>query len=248
MRVVLVTGAAGALGSELVRRYTADGDTVLMTDVVAPDPAGMEAVAVVGDLTDPDFTVRLARLIEERFGRLDVLVNCAGITHRSPAVTTDPDIFSRIMAVNWEAPIRLTQTLLPLLERAGGMVVNLGSMAGWMPVPGRAAYGASKAALTQWMEVFRHEARTRGVHVLNVHPSFLDSVMADASGGSDRERSSVGRALPVTEMAERIIEAERRLRPWVYPDRMARLASILWRMWPSAYQWLVARRFRAEIG
>lgn len=248
MRVVVVTGAAGALGSELARRYTAHGETVLMTDVVAPDPAGTKVMAVLGDLTDPDFTAHLARLVEERFGRLDVLVNCAGITHRSPAATTDPEIFSRIMAVNWEAPARLTQALLPLLQRAGGSVVNLGSMAGWMPVPGRAAYGASKAALTQWMEVFRHEARSRGVHVLNVHPSFLDSVMADASGGPARVRSSVGRALPVTEMAERIIEAERRRRPWVYPDRMARLASILWRVWPSAYQRLVARRFQEEIG
>jgi NAD(P)-dependent dehydrogenase (short-subunit alcohol dehydrogenase family) len=248
MRVVLITGAAGALGSELSRLYRERGHSVIMTDLTAPAPVDEEALTLACDLTDPSDLARLPRIVEERFGRLDVLVNCAGLTHRSPAATTDPVVFRRVMAVNWEAPIRLTQLALPLLERAGGSVVNLGSMAGWMPVPGRSAYGASKAALTQWMEVFRHEAHARGIHVLNVHPGFLDSVMVDVAGGVDRERSSVGRATPVPEMARLILRAEAERRTWLYPDRLSRLASVLWHLWPSAYHRLMVRSFRSELG
>lgn len=245
MRVVLVTGAGGALGSELARQFHQRGDVVVTTDLVEPG-GGSHSMAC--DLTDPTSLEDLVEGVRQRLGRLDVLVNCAGLTHRSPSISTDPAVFASVMAVNWEAPVRLTQLAFPLLEESGGTVVNLGSMAGWMPVLGRSAYGASKAALTQWMEVFRHEAAPRGVHVLNVYPSFLDAVMSDSSGDSGRSRSTTGRLTPVPDMARLIIEAEERRLRWLFPDRLSRLSSLLWRVWPTLYGRLMVRRFRSELG
>lgn len=266
-RTVVVTGAGGALGTALSRRFAADGAIVVRADLAPPDtPPDLDAdrhPAVACDVSRPGDLAALVDTAIHRTGRVDVLVNCAGITHRSPAATTDPDLMARIMAVNWEGPMRLSQLALPHLAVTGGSIVNLSSMSAWMPVPGRAAYGASKAALTQFMEVLRHEAAARGVNVLDVHPSFLDSVMPDMAtgprgGGGDeaavdreagqrRPRTSVGRAMQVDELAAMIVAAEAARTRWLFPDRFAHAASLLWRVAPGTFHRLMARRFADEL-
>lgn len=285
-RTIVVTGAGGALGTALARRFAEDGAVVVRADLTAPPrwpgTDGDRHPGVTCDVTVPADLAGLVETAIHRTGRLDVVVNCAGITHRSPAATTDPDLLAHVMAVNWEAPMRLSQLALPHLAAVDGSIVNLSSMAAWMPVPGRAGYGASKAALTQFMEVLRHEAATRGVNVLNVHPSFLDAVMPDqasvtAPSGPDqpspddddepdrkhpdrsgprgtapspsdpRPRTSVGRALPVDDLAAMIVEAEAARVRWLFPDRLAYAASLLWRVAPGTFHRLMARRFAAEL-
>ncbi|MFP3386548.1 SDR family NAD(P)-dependent oxidoreductase, partial [Tritonibacter sp. SIMBA_163] len=85
-------------------------------------------------------------------GGVDLLVNNAGITHRSLAADTDPAVLARVMTVDWEAPAALTLALLPDLRARGGGLINIGSMAGWMPVLGRAGYCSAKAAFGQFFE------------------------------------------------------------------------------------------------
>ncbi|MBY5161043.1 SDR family NAD(P)-dependent oxidoreductase [Salsipaludibacter albus] len=266
-RTVVVTGAGGALGTALARRFAADRAVVVRADLVDPDgPTDLDEDRhpwVTCDVTRPGDLAALVDTAIHRTGRLDVLVNCAGITHRSPAATTDPDLMARIMAVNWEGPMRLSQLALPHLADTRGSIVNLSSMSAWMPVPGRAAYGASKAALTQFMEVLRHEAAARGVNVLDVHPGFLDSVMPDLAigpggeggdgaaddreAGRPRPRTSVGRALQVDDLADMIVMAEADRTRWMFPDRFAHAASLLWRVAPGTFHRLVARRFADEL-
>lgn len=261
-RTVVVTGAAGAVGTALAERFATRGDTVVRADLDRPSTPGLDPdlhPAVSCDVTDPADLARLVDTAIHRTGRLDVLVNCAGITHRSPAATTDPDLMVAVMAVNWEAPMRLSQLALPHLADVDGTIVNLSSMSAWMPVLGRAAYGASKAALTQYMEVLRHEAAARGVNVLNVHPSFLDAVMpdraeprpvperSDVGAARARARSTVGRPMPVGDLADAIVAAEAARRRWLFPDPLARAASVLWRVAPGTFHRVMARRFATEL-
>lgn len=259
-RTVVLTGAGGALGTALARRWADRGDRVVRADLNLPPtaPDGLDPQRhpeVTCDVASPRDLAALVDVAIQHTGRLDVVVNCAGITHRSPAATTDPDLLAHVMAVNWEGPMRLSQLALPHLADGGGSIVNLSSMSAWMPVPGRAAYGASKAALTQYMEVLRLEAATRGVNVLNVHPSFLDSVMPDQAEDdrgpgpvrSRRARTSVGRALAVDDLAEMIVAGELARTRWLFPDRLAHAASLLWRLAPGTFHRLVARRFADEL-
>src|SRR5437588_3475599 len=117
-------------------------------------------MAVPADISSRHECERVIAEVEQRFGRVDVLVNNAGISiHRNAARTTSDDV-ERLMAVNFFAAVYLTNAALPgMLERREGAIVNVTSVAGYVPNPGEAAYGASKAALSLWshgLAVDRH--------------------------------------------------------------------------------------------
>lgn len=259
-RVACVTGAAGGLGWALVRALHARGDAVVLADrdaaalsarmATLADPA--RALAVAGDLTDPTARAALVAAIAGRFGRLDVLVHNAGITHRSPAKRTDPAVIRRVMEVNYHAPVALTALALPLLRASRGSLVGIGSMAGWMPVPGRAGYGASKAALTQFLEVLRQELVADGVHVLMAYPSFLDTPIERNALGADggaapHARSTVGRIRSAEWQAARIVAALEARRAEVPREWLPAFGAWLWATWPALHRRLMARRFAGEL-
>ncbi len=244
----------------MAQRWHAAGHRLVLADVAAEalqqraeelaDPDGV--LTVVADVTEAADVGRLVAATEERFGRLDVLVNNAGITHRSAAHRTDPAVFRLVMAVDWQGPVELTLAALPLLRESRGAVVCIGSMAGWMPVPGRAAYGAAKAALGQFFEVLRMELAADGVRVLLVYPSFLDTPIDAHALGEDgaptgRPRSTVGRLRSAGEIAELVDRALQDGSERLFPDRGPVAASLLWRLLPGVYQRQVRRRFAADL-
>jgi len=259
-RVACVTGAAGGLGWALVQALHARGDAVVLAD---RDEAGLSArmatladpvraLAVAGDLTDATARSALVAAITERFGQLDVLVHNAGITHRSPAKRTDPAVIRKVMEVNYHAPVALTALALPLLRASRGSLVGIGSMAGWMPVPGRAGYGASKAALAQYLEVLRQELVADGVHVLMAYPSFLDTPIERNALGADggaapHARSTVGRIRTAEWQAARIVAALEARRAEVPREWLPAFGAWLWATWPALHRGLMARRFAGEL-
>ena len=189
---------------------------------------------------------------ERRFGRIDILINNAGITHRSPAAKTDPAVLKKVMAVDWQGPVDLTLLVLPMLKQTRGIIINIGSMAGWMPVPGRAAYCAAKSALAQFFEVLRLEVEADGIQVMNVYPSFLDTPIEKNALGTDGQpaghaRSTAGNIRSAAWMACRIHAAALLRKRWLFPDRLSAFASILWRVWPSLYIQLIRKRFSQEL-
>lgn len=262
--VTLITGAASGLGWAMARHWCAAGHSLVLADI---DAAALQARtleleleldapqrvhSLAGDLTQPEVVARLIEETAARFGRLDLLVNNAGITHRSPAHRTDPAVFRRVMAVDWQAPVELTLAALPLLRAARGSIVTIGSMAGWMPLPGRAAYGAAKSALTQFFEVLRLELEADGIHLLMVYPSFLDTPIErhalGADGGPARHaRSTIGRVRSAQAMAAEIDAALARRARWLAPDALPRLGALLWRVAPGWYLRSVRRRFAQEL-
>lgn len=259
-RVVLITGAASGLGWALSRTFLAAGDRVVLADrdealllqrkQECTDP-GLVLVSVC-DVTDRQQLVDLIFTIERRFERLDILINNAGITHRSAADRTDPAVLKRVMAVDWQGPVELTLLALPMLKKSQGLIVNIGSMAGWMPVPGRAAYCAAKSALAQFFEVLRLELAADGVSVLMVYPSFLDTPIERNALGADggragHARSTVGHIRSADWMAEKIVDAVAKRKLWLFPDGLSAFASILWRIWPSLYIRIIRRRFAGEL-
>ncbi|MGG2397877.1 SDR family NAD(P)-dependent oxidoreductase [Pseudomonas sp. SH1-B] len=260
MRVVLITGAASGLGWQLARACHAQGDALLLTDIDSQglaarvDTLGAERVlGVPGDITDPTLHERLLEICRQRFGRLDVLINNAGITHRSPTARTALAVFRQVMAVDYHAPLELTLAALPLLRESRGQVVAIGSMAGWMPVLGRAGYCAAKSALSQAFEVLRAEIGLDGIGLLMVYPSFLDTPIDRNALGADGQparhaRSTIGSVRSAEWMAKTILVALQQRRERLFPDRGSWLASLLWRVAPALYYRQMSRRFAGELG
>ena len=115
MRVALITGAAGGLGWAMAKAWHASGKQLLLTDINAEGLAARVAelgeervLGIAGDITDPALHQQLLDACQARFDRLDLLINNAGITHRSPATRTDPRVFRKVMAIDYQAPLELT--------------------------------------------------------------------------------------------------------------------------------------------
>jgi short-subunit dehydrogenase len=178
MRVAVVTGASSGIGSATARRLAADGWRQLLVarrgerlEALAAELGNARAVAV--DLTAPEAPERVLEAVE-REGRVDLLVNNAGAGGRTAFADGGYEDVRRLMEINFYAPVRLTEALLPALRRcAPSAIVNVSSVAGRISRTRIGAYSASKFALTGWSEALALEEARGGVHVGLVLPGFV---------------------------------------------------------------------------
>jgi len=174
--VVLVTGAAGGIGSASVTRFAAGGWRVVASDRVAPRGAGIEH-AIDADLTVVDECRDLVAATVRRTGRLDCLVNSAGVWTEGPAELTDEDAYERCMGVNVKGLFFTSAAAIEHLERHDGCIVNISSDAGLQGNAGAALYSASKGAVSNLTRALARELAPRGVRVNAVCPGDVDTAM-----------------------------------------------------------------------
>jgi short-subunit dehydrogenase len=184
MKTAVVTGASSGIGEAAARRLGADGWKLLL---VARRAERLEALAselpdasfLAVDLTAADAPAQIRAAVEERFGgRLELLVNNAGGSWRAAFGDEDGgyENMRKTMDLNFDAPVRLTEALLPLLRAsAPSSIVNVASVAGRVARPTTGAYGASKAAMIGWTDALHLEERAGGVHVGVVLPGFVST-------------------------------------------------------------------------
>lgn len=213
-RVVAVTGAGSGIGRAVAARLAAAGETVIaigrrsapltsLASQISQAPAADRASAgqdgglvlpLPMDVADPAAPGRLRAVVDERFGRLDALVNCAGLARFARLETADLHDFDRMLAVNVRAPAALIQALLPALTEAGGSVVNVTSIGGVLAMPGRSFYGASKAAVNSITRSLARELAPR-IRVNAVVPGPVDTPMYDDLGLGFEETESLRKSL-----------------------------------------------------
>ncbi len=254
--IAVITGAASGLGLELARQLSASHQLVLVDiDIVrlqtqASDLPG--ALCFSCDLSEHDKLAELISTLKAQLPKVDLLINNAGITHRSLGEQTEHQVICKVMAVDYLAPVQLTQGLLPLLRQASGKVVNIGSMAGWMPVLGRSGYCAAKSALHQYFETLRAELHFDKVSILMVYPSFLDTpIEQNALDGrgqkASHKRSMVGKMRSSEWMAKLILKAIEQQKTRIFSDKFTYISSLLYRLFPSVYLHLMRNKFASEL-
>jgi len=256
--IALITGAASGLGLDLARQM-AHSHYLILVDVQQEalqrhSAQFPEVACFCCDLSSTSAIEQLVNIIKSHYERIDILINNAGITHRSLAAQTSISVIQRVMEVDYFAPVQLTQGLLPLLLRShyGASVVNIGSMAGWMPVLGRAGYCAAKSALHQYFETWRAELHKQDIHILMVYPSFLDTPIAqNALDGKGEKathlRSMVGKMKSSAYMAGLIIDALKHKKSRLFSDVFTTISSLLYRLLPSLYLRLMRNRLAVEL-
>jgi len=187
----LITGASSGIGEATARRLAREPDTRVIL-VARREPRlralaaelGPAAFVIAADLTDPDVPARIRATIEaEHGGRLQMLVNNAGARWSADFGDAGWANVERHMRINFEAPVRLTEALLPALRAAAPAatpdrrvcIVNVASTAARVGRPGAGGYSASKFALAGWSESLFNEERPHGVHVGLVLPGFVQT-------------------------------------------------------------------------
>lgn len=173
-KVVIVTGASSGVGEAAARLFAARGANVVLAartvsklDALAKEIGGL---AVATDVTSVDDLRALVDRTLEAYGKLDVLVNNAGFNARGDFAQLDPEGIVAILDTNLKAPMLLTRFALPHLEKTRGVVVNVASIAGHVPLPGESPYCASKWGLRGFTFAVGEEMRGRGVSLCAVSP------------------------------------------------------------------------------
>jgi len=180
-KVAIVTGASSGIGLSVAKLWVARGGKVALVARTADKLA--EAARQLGtdsavpfplDVVDLDALTALPGRVVDRFGRLDVVVNNAGLNRRGPVDQLEPAELAQIVTTNLIAPIVLSRAALTKLRR-GGSIIQVASIAGMVPVPGEATYSASKAGLRAFARAAAYDVEARGVHVGCVCPGPVDT-------------------------------------------------------------------------
>jgi uncharacterized protein len=179
--IALITGASSGIGEATARRIAREPGARLVLVARREErlralaaEVGDGALVLAEDLTDEGAPARIAAAVEAEHGRLDLLVNNAGAGWRGTFAEKGFENLRRTMDLNFDAQVRLTEALLPLLRRsAPSSIVNVASTSGRVARAGSSAYSASKFALIGWSDALYLEERPHGVHVGVVNPGFV---------------------------------------------------------------------------
>jgi NAD(P)-dependent dehydrogenase (short-subunit alcohol dehydrogenase family) len=187
-RVAIVTGAAQGIGQSTAEVLAQEGYTLVLADLQAPEAtiaavqsAGSQAIAVQGDLSDATIVATIVAAAQAAYGRIDVLVNNAGISSIQPAEAVERATFERVLAVNLVAPFLLSQACFPVMRAQGaGSIVNVASIAGLFGVAERVAYNTSKHGLVGMTRTLAAEWGGLGIRCNAICPGWVKTAMDDA--------------------------------------------------------------------
>jgi NAD(P)-dependent dehydrogenase (short-subunit alcohol dehydrogenase family) len=203
MRVAVVTGAAQGIGRQTAEVLAGAGFSLALLDLqkcaatlAAVQMLGADAIDLMGDICDEAFVGQAVEAVQQRWGRVDVLVNNAGISFIAPAESVDAAAFRRVLEVNLVAPFVLAKGFgVMMLEQGLGSIVNVASIAGLVAVGDRSAYNASKHGLIGLTRTLAAEWGVRGVRCNAVCPGWVKTEMdvADQAGGGYSDADIEGR-------------------------------------------------------
>lgn len=202
-RIAVVTGAAQGIGKATAELLAQRGYGLLLNDLRSPAATlaavralGATAVEVLGDVADENVVARIAAAAATGFGRVDVLVNNAGISLIAPAESISAADYRRVLEINLVAPFLLSKALGALmLAQGSGSIINVASVAGVLGIADRAAYNASKHGLIGLTRTLAAEWGGRGVRVNAVCPGWVKTEMdvTDQAAGGYQDQDITGR-------------------------------------------------------
>jgi 3-oxoacyl-[acyl-carrier protein] reductase len=186
-KVVLITGGSRGIGAGMARRFGAEGSRVavgyrsgkaaaesVLADVVA---AGGQGIAVAGDVAKAEDARAMVAQVVAKFGHIDVLINCAGISDHRSFEKSDTAFFHAIFNTNVLGTVEMIQAALPHMTAPGGRIINFSSGLATRPIPTTSIYAASKAAVAALSHALAKEFGPRGITVNTIAPGVIETEM-----------------------------------------------------------------------
>lgn len=220
-KVAIITGASSGIGLALARQFASKGSNLVLAarslDKLSElskelEQFGVNVLAVKTDVSVEDDCKNLIEKAVAKFGTIDVLINNAGISMRANFSDLDLSVLKRLMDVNFWGTVYCTKYALPYLLKSKGSLVGVSSIAGYVGLPGRTGYSASKFAMRGFLDTVRVENLKKGLHVLIVAPGFTASnvrfsaLTADGSSQGETPREE-DKMMSAEEVAQHIYKA-----------------------------------------
>jgi NAD(P)-dependent dehydrogenase (short-subunit alcohol dehydrogenase family) len=224
-KVAVITGAASGLGAESARRLAREGAKLVLTDLASEagealteqlTSQGHEAIFLTQDVTDEAGWLEVVKAAVSRFGRIDVLVNSAGIADSEPLMEMTFETWRKVLSVNLDGTFLGMRAVTPIMaETGGGSIINLSSILGKVGMAGASAYCASKGGVLMLTKATALELAPLGIRVNSVHPGFIETPMVvnalhEAENGNEMRdliisRHALGRLGVPREIADGIL-------------------------------------------
>ena len=212
---IVVAGASGGLGGCIARQLADDGARLTL---VARDPSkleslGIDATLVSADLRDAETGRQIVTAAVGAHDRLDGLVNAAGVVAFGSLADTDDDVIEDLFLTNVLGPLWLMRAAIPALTETRGFIANISAVVAEQPLPGMAAYAASKAALTAADRALARELRAAGISVTDARPPHTETGLADRpiSGTAPRLKEGLQPDVVARRIVAAIIAGEREI-------------------------------------
>jgi dehydrogenase/reductase SDR family protein 7B len=259
-KVVIVTGATSGIGRACAFAFGRAGAKVVITGrsevkldntMIALQKAGIEVFGVLADAGKRDENERVAKQALGHFGRIDILINNAGISMRALFEELDLAVFHQVMDTNFWSSVYLTKACLPEILKRKGSIVAVSSINGFRGTPARTAYTASKFAMNGFFESLRTEVMKRGVHVLVACPGFTASnirnnaLTADGSSQQESPRDE-SKMMSAEEVADAILYATLNRKRDLVLTRQGKLANFLNKWIPGIMDTIVYNHMAKE--
>ena len=260
-KVVIITGASSGIGKALAIEFASRGANLVLgarqyvalcelTESLIKQ-YNIQAVAVQCDVSNEDDCSHLIKQTILTFNKVDVLVNNAGISMRALFKDADLKVLKTLMDVNFWGTVYCTKYALPHIQKTGGSIVGVSSIAGYKGLPGRTGYSASKFAMNGFLDALRIENLKTGVHVLTAWPGFTASNIRNtalAKDGTQQGESTLkeDKMMTAEEVAKVITDGvENRTRTLIM-TRQGRLTVTLSKFFPAWLDKLVYKTFAKE--
>lgn len=260
-KVVVITGASSGIGEALARRFHKAGANLVLAarridrlKILEHELGSPGILSVETDVSNEEDCREMIRQAVDRFGKIDVMINNAGISMRAPFEEVETEVLHKLMDVNFWGTVYGTKYALPWLLQTRGSLVGIISIAGHVGLPGRTGYSASKFAVRGFLDTLRIEYLKKGLHVLVVAPGFTSSEIRysalNANGEQHGETSrDEKKMMSAEDCAEHIFNAvKKRKRSLVLTFMEGKLTVFLGKFWPSLLDKLTYNHMMKEPG
>jgi short-subunit dehydrogenase len=258
-KVVVITGASSGIGKALAEKYASEGWNLVLAarriellEELKKQFSQVEVLALKTDVTAEYDCKFLIEKAIEKFGRIDILINNAGISMRAVLENLDLEVIRRVMDVNFWGTVYCTKYALPWLLKSKGSLVGVISVGGYVGLPGRSGYSASKFAMRGFLDSVRVENRRSGLHVLIAAPGFTTSeirkhaLVADGSQQGETPRNE-NEMMSAEECARKIYRAvKRRQRKIILTFIQGKATVLVAKLWADLVDGFIYRTFAKE--
>lgn len=258
--VVVITGASSGIGLACVKAFFAAGYTIVAAsrsiDVLKSigeelNPEGNKYASFKADVSIEEDCERLIEYAVKRFGRIDILINNAGITMRALFEEIDLKVMKQIMDVNFWGVVYCTRYAMPYLLESKGIIVGMSSVAGYKGLPTRSGYSASKFALEGFLESLRIENLKKGLSVLIARPGFVATNIRNTMMSADGTQQGIshkdeGRSMLPEDVASNLLIAVKKRKRTMILSSTALLSFWLNKFFPAYLDKLVFNHVASE--